>query len=48
VFSNNFFITITKNLNIQEIWKEDAVSILKIRLLGSSPANKYCQSLKLR
>jgi hypothetical protein len=35
---NNSFITITKKLNIQHVKKGDAVSILKIHFLETSPA----------
>ena len=32
---NNFFLTITEKCNIQQIQKEDAISILKDLLLGN-------------
>jgi hypothetical protein len=38
--SNNLFTTITENLNIQQIEKGDAVSILKDSFPGKSPASK--------
>ena len=47
---NNAFITITENLNIQQIEKGDAVSILKDSFPGNSPSINITksQSLKLR
>jgi hypothetical protein len=35
---NNFFITITEKLNIQQIVKGDAISIAEDSLLGNFPA----------
>jgi hypothetical protein len=45
---NNFLITITKKLNIQQIVKGDVISILKDLFPGKFPVIKLSQSLKLR
>jgi len=37
---NNFFITITEKLNIQQIQKRDAISILKDSFPGNFPSKK--------
>jgi hypothetical protein len=37
---NNFFITITEKLNIQQIEKGDAISILKDSFPGNFPSIK--------
>jgi hypothetical protein len=37
---NDFFITITEKLNIQQITKGDAISILKDPFPGNSPSIK--------
>jgi uncharacterized protein (UPF0147 family) len=37
---NNFFITITEKLNIQQIEKRDAISILKDLFRGNFPSLK--------